>query len=188
MIFPLAADHCINPNQAKGIKVALTERSGKPICKGSARRSASPMHAATNGSWNFNPGLTSRLHGEKVSCSGDYWRCRALVPFLTEVLLWNIYWGIVKKNPRDHCDYSFIAEMLVGTSAISLGRCILGGTWAQWQAKYFSSTQYKSHQRIPENIATLALFDWCRCLQVVFHFYRAANLGHLKKKTPSIFD
>ena len=61
----------------------------------------------------------------------------------------------------------------------------LGSVEAQWQAKSFSSRQYESHQRIPENIATLALFDWCRCLQVVFHFYRpggAANLGHLKKK------
>ena len=56
----------------------------------------------------------------------------------------------------------------------------LGSVEAQWQVKTFSSRQYKLHQQIPENVATL--FDWCRCLQVVLHFYRATNLGHLKKK------
>ena len=153
----------------------------KPICKGSVRRSATLCESNTccnKRILELQPDFMEQksLVQETIEAAGHL--CLFLPKFHCELNPIEYFWGTVKKHLHDHCDYSFdglkenLPKALDSVPIQTIRRwehrlfhwvdaywAGLGSVEAQLQVKKFSSRQYKSHRRIPENVATI--FDRC---------------------------
>ena len=173
MIFP--PNHSDNPNEAKGIKAVLTERGlYRSDLRGKCEKKCESNACCNKRILELQPDFTEQksLVQETIEAAGHL--CLFLPKFHCELNPIEYFWGMVKKYLRDHCDYSFdglkenlpkaLDSVPIQTIRrwehrlfrwVDAYRAGLGSVEAQFKVKQFSSKQYKSHRRIPENVATL---------------------------------
>lgn len=173
MIFP--SNHTTNPNDTKGIKAVLMERSlYQAKLRGKCEKKCESNACCNKRILELQPDFTEQksLVQETIEAAGHL--CLFLPKFHCELNPIEYFWGMVKKYLRDNCDYSFdglkenLPKALNSVHIHTVRRwehrlfCWmnayregLGSVEAQLQVKTFSSKKYTSHRRVPNNIATL---------------------------------
>jgi hypothetical protein len=173
MIFP--SHHSTNPSEPKGIKAVLTERGlYQAKLRGRCEKKCEFNACCNKRILELQADFVGQksLVQETIEAAGHL--CLFLPKFHCELNPIEYFWGMVKKYLRDHCDYSFdglkdnlpkaLDSIPIQTIRrwehrlfrwVDAYRAGLGSVEAQSQVKKFSSKKYKSHRRIPENVATL---------------------------------
>jgi hypothetical protein len=172
MVFP--AGHPTNPNEPKGIKMVLIERSlHQEHLRGKCQKCEAGAIACCNKRvLESQPDFQEQksLVQETIESAGHL--CIFLPKFHCELNFIEFYWGAVKRYLRENCDYTFNTlktNLPIAMRSVQLDtirwwehrmqrwmkayRDGLGTSDAQLQVKQFSSRKYQSHRRVPETIA-----------------------------------